>query len=49
MAEDDKRSYVDMLSELHLSVKSDMIPETEKDVILRNIETLEQILWKYSA
>ena len=49
MSENAERSYVDMLSELSASVKADMIPITEKDVILRNVETLEQILWKYSA
>lgn len=42
-------SYVDLLCRLHAQVETDNIPAHEKREIMRQIEKLEQMLWKYSA
>lgn len=43
-----KLSYIDLLSILHTNIESDSIPYESKQHILGIIETLEQILKKYS-
>jgi hypothetical protein len=43
-----EKSYVDLLSKLKADVKSDVIPNGERESILQTIELLEAMLWKYS-
>ena len=43
------RSYLEILSELHKTVDSDIIPAEEKAEIKQKIQELLDMLWKYSA
>ena len=42
-------TYGEILHKLRLSVRDGSIPESEKSVILRKIDTLQNILWKYAV
>ena len=42
-------TYLNILLQLHDTVESDVIPVQDKEKIIKHIESLEQLLWKYSA
>lgn len=43
-------TYVEILLELQADIESDwMIPEEEKEEILKKVCSLGEVLWKYSA
>lgn len=42
-------TYLNILLQLHDTVESDVIPNQDKEKIIKHIENLEQLLWKYSA
>lgn len=44
-----EKTYIDMMTELHDAVESDIIPEDDKEEILDLIYELEELLEKYSA
>lgn len=46
--EAENQSYVDLLYKLKSDVQFDLIPPVEKANIIKIIEELERILWKYS-
>lgn len=41
-------SYLDLVNKLYADVKSDVIPEDNKEEILETIGTLYDLLWPYS-
>lgn len=41
-------SYIDLLNKLAEDVKSDAIPEDDKEEIIETLGSLYDLLWKYS-
>ena len=41
-------SYIDLINNLVEDVKSDIIPESDKEEILETLYSLYDLLWKYS-
>ena len=41
-------SYIDLIYKLVEDVKSDIIPESDKEEILETLYSLYDLLWKYS-
>ena len=42
-------SYMDLLNRLVESVRSDAIPNNDREEIEKHLEALQNLLWKYSA
>lgn len=43
-----EQSYLDLINKLYEDVKSDAIPEEDKEEILETISSLYDLLWPYS-
>lgn len=44
-----EKSYLDLLNTLYEMIETDSIPENEKEEIVETVNSLHDMLWKYSA
>ena len=44
-----EKSYFDILNELYEMIETDNIPKNEKEEIMETVNSLKDMLWKYSA
>lgn len=44
-----ERTYLDILNELYEMLETDIIPKHEKEEIIETVNSLQDMLWKYSA
>ena len=44
-----ERTYLDILNELYEMLETDIIPKPEKEEIMETVNSLQDMLWKYSA
>lgn len=44
-----EKTYVDILNELYEMIETDNIPKNDKEEIMETVNSLQDMLWKYSA